>query len=725
MDKEKGDRRKPEPQFFGKMKTGINGLDALLFGGLDLTQDHVVVAIKSEEPIHGTILGLQMLYGVTQSLREEQKKCKTVDKYVQEEGQNAPLFISTYLNNDKENSSFLNDLLLDTVISSCIQKMTKNYVSIQKPANGELPIIGNDFTKFFFDTSEKQDGFNDISTSMLCWLKNDTDALICEEVVYYNNRTNSLHLRKFGKNTDSISDSNKENLLFRRRYDTYEQYFSPEESSLREIVGKKLNFPFVKINFKNNNIVGQDVFSYINQVIDDVIHENTSTTTHTQPFLAIDIAGNEHLSTRNYLETKQLIDRLYDHFKLIILMVPKSYRFPVEKADIVIELKNENDEETQYLMHKLSITYSRQQSTALGYHIYKYRDYGLEIFPSLHTYFQKRRYLQRALVYTHSSVVSDTYQQYLSREQKYLIPDNQDHGVINFDSYVRNRFQNEKDNIDSLHYDYSIGYTAVNILEKILMPIMAKDFGTKDDIRDYKGSMTAIIGDGNTYKRFITFGSIFSSALAKEHTLIVLLNKDSDTTRRRLSCPARTKGREGCAYCHDCYKYIHFMDICMGNITAEELIYYLERQLEAKYEDGKYIQRVVFDDLQIIDYCFPFLAKDNLFLSALVNICRERGIYSYILCDKAGKKANELRAVSDNNICTGRDEKGNLQLYIERFIGFTNTPSKIYCGSIKKVKDLFECYYKIENGDNKRWYYRLNSMRIDDDNVSSMADFWK
>jgi hypothetical protein len=167
------------------------------------------------------------------------------------------------------------------------------------------------------------------------------------------------------------------------------------------------------------------------------------------------------------------------------------------------------------------------------------------------------------------------------------------------------------------------------------------------------------------------------------------------------------------------------MGINMGNITPEELIYYLKKQIEIKYSDGKRIKRVVIDDLQIVDYCYPYLLNSNLFLSALISICKNKGVYSYILCDRAGKKTGELRAVADNIICTRRDKRGKLQVCIERFIGFHNTPSKIYCGIVDKVKNLFECYYKIEKNGQKQWSYRLNSLDIEDDAVSSMSAFWE
>lgn len=699
---ENSSKTKGEEEFLGKIKTEVSGLDHLLFGGLNMGPDHVVVVIKSEEPIQGTLLGMQMLYGITQSTNGMK---------------NAPQ--SYYLsiakgNGDYNNTKDINDLLLDTIIWQCIQKMTKNYVSTFKTC-GDLKDFGNEFTQFFFDTEQER--------TVPDSLYHIADAMICEEAMYYSSRTNALHLRINDSESNTLfSDAKELNRVWKRRFDNYSEYINsedPELCILREKLEKKLGFYFANVELINWQT--DTPFPYFNNFI--------NCKTGNQPFIAADLY--DYITDKKHLDIGNLITQYKKLFKLIILMVPSSYELPLGKIDMVIELKKHFEQEAQYLMRQASITYCRHQATALGWHQYKYRDYGLEFFPSLHTYFMKRRYLQRALVYTHSSIVTDTYQQYLDHESSNEKNSDERKSINlntyhrNFEDYLETRSTISGNNVDSLYTDYTINYTAVNMMERILFPSTLENNDDKNDIKDYHASMTAIIGNGNTYKRFITFGSIFSSALDKEHTLIILLNKDSKTIRRRLSCPARAKRGEGCKHCYECYKYIHFMDICMGNITADEFVYNLDQQLKTKYSDGKKIKRVVIDDLQIIDYCFPFLAKDTLFLSALVNICREKNIYSYILCDKTGAKANELRAVADNILCTGRDKKGNLQIFIERFIGFYSTPSKIYCGYVKKVKDLFECYYKIENDNKKRWYYRLNNIEIDDDTVISMDDFWK
>lgn len=704
-------------QYRNKVKTNVLGLDDMLFGGLDMVPPHSVIVIKSDEPVQGTLLGLQILFGISQSL-ELFRRENNISDYPSYKAH----FLSSFIENDNK-CRFLNDILLDTIISLSILKMTEKYVELPRANGCRFPDLGNVVSRLFFDVIPDKFTSDDFY--------NNTDALICEEAIFYNNRTNSLHKRTLvGSGIVQGYETDESKILFHRRFNYYKDYLSDKpvvsEKSLKKL--RQEFYEFLKIPLVDMNLYSVQK----NEKIIDII-KCAQCKCSPDSLLAVDLMGDEYqqacLKDLRYKDIRFLIDELRDVVKLLIVMVPQSCNIPIERTDMVIELRNVMDASIDYLTRKARISYSRRQATVLGWQVYKYRDYGLEFFPSLHTYFQERRYLQRAMIYTHSSVVEDTYQQYINRKKKSLNWDDMQMREkakrLDFSAYLDTKSNEVAHNVDSLFEDYSIGQSAVDILESILLPSMVELQNTGDRIQDYRGSMTAVFGDGNTYKRFLTFGSVFSSAQNKEHTLIVLLNKDSDTSLRRLFCPARARRGKDCQHCKECYKYIHFMDINVGNITPEEFVYYLKKQIDIKYSDGKHIKRVVIDDLQVVDYCFPYLLQSNLFLSALVCICKEKGVYSYILCDKSGKKAGELRAVADNIVCTGRDDKGRLQLYIERFIGFHNTPSKIYCGIVEKVKNLFDCYYRIEADSIKHWFYRLNSMEIDDGTVNSMSQYWK
>lgn len=662
---------------FRKIKTNVLGLDKLFYAGLDLSNQHTVIAISGNEMTEKTLLGMQMIYGISQSFTSIECQDKPI----------IPQFIST---NKDEN--YWADLHLDILIAQCIQNLTKLYVS------GSISdTISNNFAKTFFKLDDIECRYykNNVYEKLpLTAIRDKTDELICQEAIYYSNRTNSLHFR--GK----AQKSDEENVLFFRRYDTIHDYLvSKEDPNNAEIqsVGDLLQYPINDFEVK---------------VVSNLLELHVESEKN---LYAIDLSIiKEDNTSKDYL--RSFITKFRDKSKVLILIVPEEISIPDSLIDIVINLKTEIS--SNYMLQFLSIAKNKIQQSTLGWHQYKRRDYGIEVYPSLHTYFQQRRYLQRALVYTHSDVITDTYQQYLDKEGD----------TASYEDYKQKCQDNADEYYKALYPQYCSDYTSVDILERILLSdtykSQCKCFNNhaSEQIHGYKGGVTAVIGGANTYKRFLTFGGIFSSSLHKEHTLLLLLNKDDFTIRRRLACPARSKKDENCGECRDCYRYIHFMNICMGNITPDEFIYFLERQIDASFKCKKKIQRIIIDDLQILDFCFPLLKDSTLFLSALVAVCREHNIALYILCDKSGSSVSALRAVSDNVVCTDRDENGKLLIYIERFAGYNNTPSKIYCGRIKKVKDLFECY---QRGDGNNFYYSLNNVQIEDQPVSSMDRYWR
>lgn len=61
----------------------------------------------------------------------------------------------------------------------------------------------------------------------------------------------------------------------------------------------------------------------------------------------------------------------------------------------------------------------------------------------------------------------------------------------------------------------------------------------------------------------------------------------------------------------------------------------LEEQLEIYFDkQGSKIKRIIFDDLQKVDFCFPLLKNNDLFFAALKNFCQKKGVDLMILCDK-------------------------------------------------------------------------------------------
>ena len=663
-----------------KIPTRVPGLDDLLFGGINLFKSkNNLIIIKGDDSIDKTILGIQIGYGIAQSLslQNDFDSNKEVN------------LISNY-----HNTSYLNDLLLDILIARCIQKMTE--IKVSTKINYTDSHIYNTFfcKERYFSATNKL-----YLTSSPSLNPTNIDDLICEEALFYNNRTNALHFRSKPFSTDSTT------MLYKRKYDAINEYFKDteeENNSFRDRIKA----------IKNNLQI---------PIINAIVHDTSDNDDYPNPNGKIeDVYIYDIIRESEDFDWGKFINNKIKKHHVSILVISKKEKIPNDLANMIIELSNK--EVDNYYIYNLSIKRSTSQQTCLGKHQYKVRDYGIEVFPNIYTYFSKRRYMQRAIVYTHSDVVTPTFQQHLDG-----FTENTPLSENGYDYYIENKDSFSIQNVKELIEPKESYYCSVDILERIFMARRTsynKNPYNKEIISNYRGGVTAVIGNPNTYKRFITFGSIFSSSINKEHTLILLLNKDDATIRRRLSCPASAnKCKCNVDNCKKCYSHIHFMNILMGNITPAEFLFYLRKQIEITYQSVR-IKRIIIDDIQILDYCFPLLNESSLFISSLIALCREYDIDLFLLCDKSAKSANQLLAIADNVVCTQRDPAGALMLFIEHYAGYDKKPSKVYCGKVKKPQKLFECYETVDSENMTIKQYGINESRIEDFNISNMDDFW-
>lgn len=675
-----------------RMKTNITGLDRLLYGGLNPEKKSFIL-IKGASDTEKTVFGMQMLYGISQSLSEKDITIKS--KYLI-----TPHFISTY--NSKKN---MDDLALDAFISTCVrnyQKRNLHHAVGQKQSS-------SCFTKLLFNTdriickdcASSQDDIIPFSE-----ITNNPERLIVEGALYYNVRTHALHM-KTSEQRDGLR-----NMIYQRKYETITQYLTTRNGTDDEETELQRN----DISQALKDIVGVRMVNLITHKIDCFPIKDYYSDTQ--------ILG---LELKSYLkfemqEIKKDIDLLRKDKKIMILICDERTTVFDDDADMIIDLSSEYADD--YLSHYFRITKSRLQETALGYHQYKRREFGIEVFPSVHFYIQHRWYFRRGLLYTHSDVISERFFEYIDRK-KFHNKEN-----ISYLDYIASRDCNKQKRYEDMYQLGLMNVSSYDLLNKILIGEIENPSTDTENIYGNAGSVTGVIGNGNTYKRFLTFGSAFSTTLGDDHLLILLLNKEDSTIRRRLPCPARLskrKHKEECE-CLKCYEHIHFMNIPMGAITPEEFLYYYNRQLKSIYEKGKRIKRVILDDLQMLDYCYPKLSKDPLFLPALMNISREYGIALYLLCDKQCKLRDPLRALADNIICTDKTEKGKPKIYIERYAGYNFTPSKMYCGEVTDVEKLFVCLDQYNDKGariRKMENYSIDSTVIKDKNIIGLTEYWE
>lgn len=662
-----------------KLKTGIDGLDSLLYGGIYLkcpnphkVKESLRIAIYGDRGTSRALLAMQLMCGITKSVKEMSFKTivqnKNIDLKIL-----SPLFYS-----DNKNIEGLSDMMLDLSISQTVSEIIKNN------AEGRKDWIGNVFCQTVFN----------IDRTISSPLKyEELDRYIGEEMLVYNIHTNALHF------------ATPANQYYRKpRKD--EPVFMRKEMPIKEYAEKMysacINSGNIEMssNYFNVNLYTETT----NENIADLLEYHNISENEVLSCVVVDrIKKNKGIGMINNLIEKSLVS---------IFIFDEE---PDKKSsyDLIIELRRYENEDVHYVFNQLCIKKSNMQDTAIGWHIYKKRDYGIEVYPSPHVILQKRRHMPKGLLLSQRGMLSGTYQLYLEG-----LPDRHNIDTFHdFDNRVYKR-QFEKDKLSSYYKQFNIERRRecpIDILSKILM------LGKNNSVR---GEATAIIGLPNAYKRFITHGSTFSACCNGTHTLNILLDKEYDIMLRRMICPAyvckvnRNDESKSAEVCINCYDHIHFSNIRMGCISSDEFFYYLIKQIKISRESNKNISRIVVDDLQKIEFCFPMLHSDTLFLTTLISICKDYKVDLFMLCDKTSSLVPALRAQADNVICTQKTDADKFDIYIERYAGYC-TPSRMWKCKVNKASEMFSC--DIINSE--RHLY-LDERYIENEKIYSVNEYW-
>lgn len=672
-----------------KIPTNIWGLDRLLFGGIQLQSFDgnnitrpLVIMIEGEPGSSRALFAMQLLHGLCQSLYSMQE-ANYKGFHLTE-----PIYFSPQ---KKENN--LHDMLLDTLISKCINKITLEHIIDEHKWNG------NEFCRAIFqlDNNTQIAGFDPLMA----------DLYLTEGALNYNNRTNALHYTiPYNPEDPNCIANTPQNFIAQRRYDQIEDYVS-------DFQNLSANNPcsFLKKEFFNITI---------RQKLDMVILKNEigEMTNFPARFPCIVLDGIDYSQTEN----QSIIDFINEK-TLIVIHIVEDGRYTQLNPDLIIKMRCHEDTDSKYMTYQMRFIKSTLQTTALGWHQYKKRDDGIEIYPSTHVLLQRRRHMPKSLSRGCMNAFTDTYQQFIDRKER------QDTGNFHYKKYEKYRESACSNNLKlnfQIFHDKPSTYSA-------LQDILINDCETS-------GLITTIIGPSNSYKRFLSLGSVFSAACKQQQSLYILLDQEPDIMQRRIVCPAWSSNASsinppcisrGCRQttcvncqecklheCESCYKNIHFWDLRMGNIKPDEFFYYLIKQISAlRSKKGANLKRIVIDDIQKIEYSFPLLRKDPLFLTTLISICKDYKIKLLILCDKNASLMKELRTLSDNVVCTERVKKES-RFYIERYAGY-NSPSHIFGCKIQKIENLFLC--ETHNGHSNLF---INEICIDPIYVPNMDHYW-
>lgn len=76
--------------------------------------------------------------------------------------------------------------------------------------------------------------------------------------------------------------------------------------------------------------------------------------------------------------------------------------------------------------------------------------------------------------------------------------------------------------------------------------------------------------------------------------------------------------------------------------------------------------------------------------------------------------ADALKSLADNVVLTDRDNEGHPIVYVEKFVGYDVSPSKMYCGRLRNVKNLFRCTECYDHHGTRRFEFQSNIVEIEE-----------
>ncbi|MDT3370048.1 MAG: hypothetical protein LIR40_15625, partial [Bacteroidota bacterium] len=507
-------------------------------------------------------------------------------------------------------------------------------------------------------------------------LKKDIDSYIFKDVIYYSNRTNTLNFQ-FDRR-----DNESQNIFSTRKYDLLQEYLDsfekPEENEkyTQEELDELKKYIFnIRINeHQNDKEYGEanSAFSHtalqeLRYIIKTIENQNKDKRDDIGSCIAIDGFTQLSVSELNSINFSHLERVLRRNACVSILVFDEAESFTKCNADLVIEMNRVEDLELKYTFHQLRIAKSVFQQIAYGWHQYKVRDYGVEVFQSTHLLMQKRRYMQKLLKNATYNVIDYT--------DEFLYMHN------DFESFEKQKLKQkeeaEKIQFNEVFNNVDEKIDSITVLNSILVPPIKE------------GEITALIGPSNSCKRMISMGYLCASSLERKHSIIVLLDAGEKNMLNQILCPAIKKEQN--SNCIECYKYLHIIPLRMGCIGSDELFHYLG-ELISFYGDN--LKRIVFGDLIKIDYSFPMLKRDSLFLPALITFLKNHNIDSIILSSNEALLAPALKSLADNVILSERlisvENKSELELQIVK-----SDRLSIKDGAplfrIKNVNDVYSC----------------------------------
>lgn len=482
---------------------------------------------------------------------------------------------------------------------------------------------------------------------------------------------------------------------------------------------------------------------------------------------AVVIDGFSHISENDLkaLPYTHLINSLRKLSRISILVFEDTQE-TMPDGDIEIEIRSNYDESEDYYFNELRIAKCVNQLSALGWHLYKRHESSIKVYPSVHLRLFKRSYLNNQMHELGRPALNDSYAMILDTRSRISEPPASINPLENRDGYFKDMEKRGysllteiQSRVEGLAHE-GPGSGSHTFNENVLRKILS-DRGSQvsnenvlknilsgawqyEQKKDDKANMrlhshkpvTTIVGNLNSFKRNLAMYRIFAKNREEDkdaRVLVVLLDKDPEEMRMKMICPGiyseclnKERPDINAGKCRGCYDRISFLNVNPGCITPEEFLSMLNEHISvytgeigSKKNKAKRPLHIVFDDYHRIDFSYPFLSASNLFTTALISLCQEKGVGLTILCDKHSSRVREVCTLSDYVMCVKRDEPDvprKITLYTER-TGDESHASSIIRYQIADAMNLMKC--------DGAGLTELNSAGIKSDRVGSMREYWR
>lgn len=770
-----------------KIRTHIKGLDELFLGGIQVTsvtnnnnaqddkvdfdRDSLIIVIRGSRGVDKHLFAMQLMHGLGISIYNKFNRNDIAG--TENSTQEKLLYYSI-----NKPTHLLEDMYLDLLVDRWISHTNIEYKNLElKNDNDKLEGL-NARTKLIldvlFDTTVLQGKYKNLLDS----IKDEYANLLANNIIGYNARTNSIHVRSGNSNDDNS------NCLFNRRCERIKDYISDVgfkgkydkiTDGYYKFKSEFLNVGFnchitseadngkEKVNEKNLNSESSvtnintpvrnaasartNFYSVLNN-IEAQLESNTSessdkTSEYSHDVVVID--GFSHISEKDLqsLPYNHLLSCLRKLSRISILVFEDS-QVSIPDGDVEIEIRSNYDESEDYTYNEIRIAKSVNQVTAIGWHLYKRQESHIRIYPSLHLRLFKRSYINNQMHTLGSSIFKDSYDSYIVEANKNASKKDNTNKDVNITSLLEKVVtytELSKDDSDEFFNlldswdDELKSCDEEDILKYILSSRWRYERNNdgqescNNNLRLHNHApITTIVGNPNSFKRNIALCQAFShiSRNKNAHVLVVLLDKDPDEMRKKIVCPGLQEciKMEGKENCKNCYERISFLNVNSGCIPPEEFLSMLQDHirvyigdLNEKIQENRSLH-IVLDDYHRIDFNFPFLSSSNLFTSALISLCQKYNVGLSVLCDKRSKRVSEVCTLSDYVLCIERNESdiSKITIYTEKTGDYVKT-SSIYKYEVSDPRHLMSC--------NKSKLQFCGNKIINVEEIGSMKEYWR